>query len=114
MRSASTYEDGDCPVPLDLLGSLYRAGAARIEDIIRPLSVSQRAELAVYCYGRAHFRELGLTIASLCDAAVLAGVAGVLGQTLATQSRGLIKDFGLDGVRSGSARRKVTLARAAA
>lgn len=114
MKPATTHDDGDCPVPLDLLGSLYRAGAARVDDVIRPLSVAQKAELAVYCYGRAHFRELGLTIASLCDAAVLAGVAGVLGQTLATQSRGRIKEFGLDGVRSGSVRRKVTLARAAA
>lgn len=114
MRPASPNDDTDCPVPLDLLGSLYRAGAARVDDVIRPLSAFEKAELAVYCYGRAHFRELGLTIAARCDAAILAGVAGVLGQTLAAQSRGLIKEFGLDGVRSGSVRRKVTLARAAA
>lgn len=111
---AANHEDGHCPVPLDLLGSLYRSDAARIDDIVRPLTAIQRAELAVYCYGRAHFRELGLIIASRSDAATLGKVAGVLGQTLAAQSRGRIKEFGLDGVRSATVRRKVTLARAAA
>ncbi|WP_020180622.1 hypothetical protein [Methylopila sp. M107] len=103
-----------CPVPLDLLNALYRADAAHIGGMIAGLNAQQRAHLAIYCYGRAHFRELGLAIAANCDASALISLAGVVGQVLAVQSRGRVQDFGFDGSRPSSAKRRVTLARAAA
>jgi len=103
-----------CPVSLEFLTALYRAEPDTVGDLTRDLSGPQKVELAVYCYGRAHFRELGLTIAATCDVRALGRFAGVMGQVLSAQSRGRIQEFGLDGVRSSSLKRKVTLARAAA
>ncbi|MDR4308265.1 hypothetical protein IHQ68_16730 [Chelatococcus sambhunathii] len=104
----------DCPVPLELLSALYRAGPNGVAAMTAGLTGSRKVALAVYCYGRAHFRELGLAIASTCDAAELASFAGVMGQVLCAQSRGRIHEFGRDGHAAGSGRRRITLAKSAA
>lgn len=103
-----------CPVSLELLTALYRAEPGKIGGMIADLTGQQRAQLAIYCYGRAHFRELGLAIAANCDAAALVNFAGVVGQVLSRQSRGRIQEFGFDGTKPSGMRRRVTLARAAA
>jgi hypothetical protein len=43
--------------------------------------------LALFCYGRAHLRELGLAVAACCDQQSLVQVAGRLGHVLHAQSR---------------------------
>ena len=105
---------GACPVPLEELSAFYRADAETLGAMIASLGAAKRVELAVYCYGRAHFRELGLTIAARCDAHGLIRFAGVLGQVLASQSRGRIQDFGHEGSRGAGEKRRVTLAKSAA
>ena len=62
-----------------------RSGAAdaqRVSD-----DQVRRARLAVFCYGRAHLRELARVIAATCEEADLVEVAGKLGATLFRQSR---------------------------
>ncbi|MCZ7660199.1 MAG: hypothetical protein M5U07_21225 [Xanthobacteraceae bacterium] len=48
--------EAHCPVPNELIGRLYRAAAASVGDIVASLAPAQRAELALFCYGRAHLR----------------------------------------------------------
>lgn len=79
--------DVTCPVPLDRLGQLYRADPVSAADMLTDLSDGQRMDLAFFCYGRAHLRPLGMTIAATCDAVRLAQRAGPLGQVLAAQCR---------------------------
>ena len=53
------------------------------------LSASERARLAVYCYGRAHLNTIGLAVAAQCDLEQLIAASGstTVGETLFTQSR---------------------------
>ncbi len=102
-----------CPVPVDFLSALYRAGPNEFTAMSAGLTGPIKIELAVYCYGRAHFRDLGLAIARTCDAADLSRLAGVMGQVLFAQSRGRIAEFGREG-QSAAGRRRVTLAKSAA
>jgi hypothetical protein len=73
-----------------ILSRLYRADEDGISDIISPLSRSQRAELAVFCYARSHLRAVGLAIADTCDLAELVEASGsnALAQTLLAQAQG--------------------------
>lgn len=107
-----TDPNAECPVSLDLLGQLYRAAPASVADMLRDIPQDRRARLAFFCYGRAHLRELALTIAMTCDAARLAQLAGTLGQVLAQQCRRDVRDFGNGLTAHGAAhpRAKVTLA----
>ena len=57
----------DCPVPEEVIGLLYRSSHNRIYELISGLSAPHRASLATFCYGRAHLREVGLTIAATCE-----------------------------------------------
>lgn len=72
----------DCPVPLDLIARLMRAGPDAVAEAIACLSGPTRARLAVYLYGRSHTHELGICIAATCDANLLRRVAGIVGTTL--------------------------------
>jgi|SRR4051812_13657412 len=85
--------EADCPVSLDLLGRLYRADPACVAEMLCDVSEDRRARLAMFCYHRAHLRQLGLTIAASCDAARLAQLAGTMGQVLAQQCRMHVRDF---------------------
>lgn len=114
MTTFHEHAESDCPISPESLIKLYRSDRALIADAVRHLSSHDKAQLALFCYGRSHLREIGLEVAACCDARALALVAGVLGQVLAAQSRGRIAEFGKDGVRAGSTRSKVSLARAAA
>lgn len=86
LHSALIEEEG-CPISDDLLGQVYRAGPHGLEGLVADLSPIQRSQLALFCYGRAHLRELGLAVAACCDQQSLVNVAGRLGQVLYTQSR---------------------------
>lgn len=83
-----------CPVPLDQLGRLYRADPDAILTMIGAMSEDARIKLAVFCYSRAHLRDVGLSAAALCDEARLAEMAGMIGQVLAVQCRAKVRSFG--------------------
>lgn len=102
----------DCPVSSETLARLYRAEPAEIAAVVGAMSPVDAARLALFCYGRAHLRDVGLRIAAGCDPRALIQIAGVMGSVLAEQSRDRRSDFGREGRSRGQAR--VTLARAAA
>src|SRR4051812_36411899 len=59
--------DNDQAVPAELVEHLYRAGESRVGDLVSGFSVTQRANLAVYCYHKAHLHRIGLAIAATCE-----------------------------------------------
>ncbi len=71
------------------LERLYGAAAQSVTDIVADLSASERAKLAVFCYGRAHLNAIGLTIAATCelDQLIAASSSAPAGHVLYTQSR---------------------------
>jgi hypothetical protein len=112
--NADTNTDADCPVSLDMLGRLYRADPALIGDMVRTLCVADRGRLALYCYSRAHLREVAMTIAATCETNSLLRSAGTVGLILAAQSAETGTSFGRHGLRSIITKRKITLAKSAA
>lgn len=103
----------DCPIPSDVLMTLYRSKPDVAVNLARTLPNHVRARLALYCYSRAHLRDLGLAVAESCAAGDLERLAGVTGRILADQSVNRHRQFGMDGVRS-SAKAPISLARSAA
>ena len=71
------------------LARLYRAAANTAADAVATLSASERAKLAVYCYGRAHLNTVGLAIAAQCDLdqLIAASQSPAAGRALFAQSR---------------------------
>jgi hypothetical protein len=78
-----------CPVPNEVIGRLYRAAESSVREIAATLLPAQQAELALFCYGRAHLREIGLTIAASCDRDTLMAAAhsAAAGEVIFAQSR---------------------------
>ena len=82
--------DNDQSIPAELAERLYRAGESRAVDLVAGFSATQRANLAVYCYHKAHLHRIGLAIAATCDRSVLELTWGrTLGKALFEQSRQL-------------------------
>lgn len=73
----------------EALVRLYRAAANTAADAVATLSGSERAKLAVFCYGRAHLNAIGLAIAAQCDfdQLVMASPSPAAGRVLFEQSR---------------------------
>jgi hypothetical protein len=73
----------------DALARLYRVATQNIGDVVAALSASERAKLAVFCYGRAHLNATGLAIAAQCDLdhLVAASNSATAGHALYVQSR---------------------------
>jgi hypothetical protein len=71
------------------LNRLYQTAAQGIDDIIADLTASERARLAVFCYGRAHLNAIGLRIAALCalEHLIAASHSATAGHALFSQSR---------------------------
>lgn len=96
----------------DALSRLYGAATQSISEIVGTLSASERARLAVFCYGRAHLNTIGLAIAATCDLdhLIAASSSATAGQTLFIQSR----DAAMPVERAAPGRRApITLATAA-
>jgi len=110
---AEWFEDwsDESRVPEELVGRLQRASEKSVLELIATFSPQQRAWLAVFCYRRAHFHDLGLTIAASCEQSTLIQVLGTaMGTVLHAQSR----ERPPDAPRAfGHARSKITLARPA-
>jgi len=73
----------------EALSRLYGAASQSIDDVVTDLTASERARLAVFCYGRAHLNAIGLRIASQCslDHLIAASNSATAGHTLFVQSR---------------------------
>lgn len=100
----------DTVVPEELIGILLRATETTILALTEKFTAEQRANLAVYCYHKAHLRRTGLAIAATCDLASLVRQWGtVLGGAIFAQSR---ERHEPSPVRTPS-RLRVTLARSA-
>jgi hypothetical protein len=83
-RRAKLLKEPGCPVTDDELARLYRADADadEINGIASKLPPEARVELALFCYARAHLRDVGWRVAKICDPKSLRG-AGSQGFALA-------------------------------
>jgi hypothetical protein len=103
--------DDDMAVPDELIGRLHRATATTILDLLDRFTPQERANLAMFCYRKAHLHRIGLAIAATCDLPALVQQWGtVLGHAIFIQSRE--KGIEPETVRQPQ-RQKITLARAA-
>lgn len=102
--------DAICPVPLDDLGSLYRSDPADLLDQIRDMPEDRRVRLALFCYQRAHLRDLGLSIAGTCSDGMLIEIAGAAGHALSIQCRASVRRFGQQQLARPTGKVKVSLA----
>src|SRR5262245_33339081 len=50
-----------------VLARLLQAKAQDIVEIVAPLPERQRAQLAVFCYSRAHLHDIGLAVGATCE-----------------------------------------------
>ena len=89
IATAPANDRDDYAAMSDALSWLYRAAASTAADAVAALSASERARLAVYCYGRAHLNTIGLAIAAQCDVdqLIAASHSPTVGRTLFEQSR---------------------------
>jgi hypothetical protein len=109
--SAMPQMDDDTVVPEELIGRLHRATENTVFDLMDKFTPQERANLAMFCYRKAHLRRIGLAIAATCDLPALVQQWGtVLGHAIFTQSRHGAPDP--DPVRVSN-RPKITLARSA-
>ena len=88
-RSPATPQLGDDTfIPEELIGRLHRAPEDTILDLSENFTSRERANLAMFCYRKAHLRRTGLAIAATCDLPCLVQQWGtVLGQAIFAQSR---------------------------
>jgi hypothetical protein len=95
-----------------VLGRLLRAGEAEIPAIVDHLPERQRAELALFCYSRAHLHQIGVAIAATCELPFLiqAAPSTAAGHGIFEQSRNQPKRAA--SVATGS-RSRITLAKSA-
>jgi hypothetical protein len=85
---AAAQFDDDLTVPDELIGRLHRATATTLLDLLDQFTMQERADLAMFCYRKAHLRRTGLAIAATCDMPALVRRWGtVLGHAIFTQSR---------------------------
>jgi hypothetical protein len=71
----------------ELIGRLYASRQQELTHMVADLPPEQRANLAVFCYRRAHLREIGVAIAATCDQWSLVNAAGKAGDVLFAHSR---------------------------
>lgn len=104
-----SFAEGDANVLSDdLVGWLYRADEDTVLDVMGQLSPQQRADVAVFCYQKAHLHQIGLAIAATCDPGALIQALGtVRGRILFAQSR---ENRPQSDRRPPGQRRKITLA----
>jgi hypothetical protein len=74
-------------VPDELVGLLHRASETMALSLISDLSPRERADLAMFCYRKAHLHRIGLIIAGTCDQDTLVQALGTnLGRILHDQA----------------------------
>lgn len=87
MTNRAIPNEAACPVDVDLLASLLRSNKFEITETVGSLPMSQRANLAAFCYSRSHMRSLSFQVAAHCDERSLRLVGGWAGEILIEQSR---------------------------
>jgi len=89
IAQSQTVDRDDHAAMTDALARLYGATTKSVGAIVGDLSASERARLAVFCYGRAHLNRIGLAIAATCDLnqLIVASSSATAGHTMFTQSR---------------------------
>jgi hypothetical protein len=98
--------DDDQFVPEELVGRLYSATESAVDDLVDRFTLSERANLAMFCYRKAHLQRIGLAIAATCDQSTLEKTWGTaLGRALYAQSR----ELPVDPPRPAMQRSKITL-----
>jgi len=101
----------DVDISDDLIGQLHRATEHNVLDLVAVFTPRERAKLAMFCYHKSHWRQIGLAIAATCDLNSLISEYGfILGEAVFTQSRERPKEPTRTGVRL---RPTITLARSA-
>jgi len=110
MRPKGSADLENCPVSDDLLKKLLEATLNAVTEVGEQIPEAQRAALAVYCYKRSHFRELGLSLATMCSRNSLVLEAGHAGEVIHSQAQNINrkKDFAPEG-RSRGGRAPVSL-----
>lgn len=78
--------DVDCPVSLEVLGSVYRADEFDLPFILADIPAPTRAKLAAYLYGKSHMHQLGLKVARACERDDLVRAAGEIGGVIHGQA----------------------------
>ncbi|GJD59073.1 hypothetical protein [Methylobacterium dankookense] len=78
--------DVNCPVSMELLGSVYRADDYDLPEILESIPPLKRAQLAAYLYGKSHMHQLGLKVARACSREDLIRVAGEIGSVIHGQA----------------------------
>ena len=63
-------------VPDELVGLLHRASETMALSLISDLSPRERADLAMFCYRKAHLHRIGLIIAATCEQDTLVQALG--------------------------------------
>lgn len=94
MRSSPSFSrrgvelDDDQVVSDELIVRLVQATAQTVPEVVAEFTLAQRANLARFCYRKAHLHEVGLAIAATCDQSTLVNAWGTsLGRALFDQSR---------------------------
>jgi len=95
-----------------VLSRLLRAKEQEIPEIVGQLPEHQRADLAVFCYGRGHLQEIGFAIAATCELPALmqAAPSNAAGNALFAQSRRRPKQVQRP---AAGSRARITLAKSA-
>jgi hypothetical protein len=88
-KAATTAQPDHGGLDFDsLIGRLCSANEAVIVDLLDRFSDDERANLAMFCYRKAHLHHAGLMIAATCDLSTLVQAFGTLiGETIYAQSR---------------------------
>jgi hypothetical protein len=72
----------------ELVGNLLRSGEGAVFELLDRFSPLDRANLALFCYRKAHLHGIGLAVAATCDEEILIAALGtVLGTVIFHQSR---------------------------
>ncbi|MCG6207828.1 hypothetical protein LPW26_24530 [Rhodopseudomonas sp. HC1] len=87
LSSREAFENDHCPVRDDLLGAMYRANENGLPALVDSVSSDVRAQLALFCYRRAHLHALAVTIAASCEVRDLIHHGGRVGSVLAALAR---------------------------
>jgi hypothetical protein len=82
-----TLSDEPCPIADQMLGELYRASPHGLSGLVATVSPDVRAQLALYCFRRAHLASIGLAIATACEKDDLTALGGNAGAVLFERSR---------------------------
>ena len=89
ITESPSVDDDDRAAMSAALTRLYGVATQSAQEIVANLTESERARLAVFCYGRAHLNAIGLAIATTCslDHLVAAAHSGTAGRTIFNQAR---------------------------